>query len=53
MRIRDLTCPVCTADFPLSGDEQPGEEVFCLYCGAPCKLKGTPVSEDCELEEDF
>jgi len=53
MRIKELSCPVCSADFPLSGDEKPGEEVFCTYCGAPCKLMGTPTSEDCSLEEDY
>ncbi len=49
MRIKELSCPVCSADFPLAGDEKPGEEVFCTYCGAPCRLKGTPTSEDCSV----
>ena len=53
MRIKQLSCPVCSADFPLAGDEKPGDEVFCTYCGAPCKLKGTPTSEDCSVEEDY
>ena len=53
MAIRDLSCPVCNADFPLSGDEGPGEEVFCTYCGAPCRLKGSATDEDVALEEDF
>lgn len=53
-RIRDLSCPVCSADFPLSGDEKKGEEVFCTFCGAPCRLTGAPAEdEDCGLEEDY
>jgi hypothetical protein len=52
---RDLSCPVCNADFPLSGEEQAGDEVFCTYCGAPCKLTAKPSSEEFEfeVEEDF
>lgn len=53
MPTRDLSCPVCSADFPLSGDEKPGEEVYCTYCGAPCRLSGKPDSEDCSIEEDY
>ncbi len=49
----DLSCPVCSADFPLSGDEQAGDEVFCSYCSAPCRLTRSPKEEDCALEEDF
>lgn len=44
---------MCNADFPLTGDEKKGEEVFCTYCGAPGKLTGAPDEEDCEIEEDF
>ena len=50
---RDLQCPVCNVDLPLAGDERSGDEVFCVSCGAPCKLKGNPSDEDCEVEEDF
>jgi hypothetical protein len=55
MRVRDLTCPVCTADIPLSGDEKKGDEVFCTFCGAPCRIAGKAGSDDEEfaLEEDF
>ncbi len=53
MGLADLTCPVCSADFALGGDERDGEEVFCSYCGAPCKLLGDPYSEDCDIEDDM
>ena len=47
-------CPVCSADFPLSGDEKAGDEVYCTYCGAPCRLTGTPAKdEEVDLEEDY
>lgn len=52
-RLRDLECPVCNADFPVSGEERAGEEVFCTYCGAPCRLTAAPTEESCEVEEDF
>ena len=53
MATPDLSCPVCSADFPLAGDEKAGEEVFCTYCGAPFRLTAPPSSEDCSLEEDY
>ncbi|MDJ0869750.1 MAG: hypothetical protein QNK03_26865 [Myxococcota bacterium] len=50
---RDLSCPVCHADLPL-GDEKPGDEVFCTYCGAPCRLVGKEDDpEEWDAEEDF
>jgi hypothetical protein len=49
----DLTCPICQADVPLAGDEKPGDEVCCLYCGAPCRLVGKGDEDDLDLEEDF
>jgi len=49
----DLSCPVCSADFPLAGDEKAGDEVFCTFCGAPCRLKTNAKSPDVEIEEDF
>jgi hypothetical protein len=47
-----LTCPICQADVPLSGEERKGEEVFCDYCRAPLRLKGDNLDE-MELEEDY
>jgi hypothetical protein len=49
----ELSCPVCNADFPLAGDEVAGEEVFCTYCGVPCRLTAAATSEDCAVEEDL
>jgi uncharacterized Zn-finger protein len=53
MGIKELTCPICSADFALAGDEKSGEEVFCSYCGAPCRLTGDPDSDYCKLEEEI
>ena len=53
MAIADLSWPICSADFPLAGDEKKGDEVFCTYCGAPCTLTANSTSEDCEVEEDI
>ena len=50
---RELDCPVCNAHVPLAGDERPGDEVHCTYCGAPCILRRGVDPEDLELEEDF
>ena len=49
----ELPCPVCSADVPLAGDERPGDEVFCTYCGAPLRVKTRPSAEDFELEDDL
>jgi len=49
----ELSCPICQAEIPLGGDERPGDEVHCYYCGAPCKIKGAPDADDWEAEEDF
>jgi len=48
----DLSCPICNADVPMTGDEKPGEEVYCAYCSAPLTVKGDK-EEDYELEDDF
>jgi len=50
---RDLSCPVCNADLLLSGDEQLGEEVYCTYCGAPCRIKQGTSPDAVDVEEDF
>jgi hypothetical protein len=49
----ELPCPICCADIPLSGDEVKGEEVYCTYCGSPCRLTGKPGDEDCSAEEEI
>jgi hypothetical protein len=54
MRVYDIACPVCNADVPMGGDERPGEEIFCTFCGAPLRLEGNlSGEEECSLEEDF
>jgi hypothetical protein len=49
----DLTCPVCSADLPLAGDEKKGDEVYCGYCQSPALLSADAGAEDCKAEEDF
>ena len=49
----ELCCPICQADVPLAGDEKPGDEIACTYCGAPCRIVGKSDEDELELEEDF
>lgn len=49
----ELACPTCDAEIPLAGDESVGDEVVCLYCGAPCKVIARGDDEDWDLEEDY
>ena len=51
--MKEFTCPVCCADFPLGGDERPGEELYCAYCSAPLRVTRQADADDCEVEEDF
>lgn len=51
--VADLSCPVCSADLPLSGDERKGDEVFCTFCGAPFRITANASEDECSLEEDF
>jgi hypothetical protein len=37
----------------MSGDEKPGEEVYCSFCRAPLIVGGSPEAEETELEEDY
>jgi hypothetical protein len=51
---KDLSCPICSADLPLAGDERKGDEVFCTFCGAPFRIsKIATDDEEISLEEDF
>ena len=51
---RELDCPVCNAHVPLAGDERPGDEVHCTYCGAPCiPRRAGQDAQGLELEQDF
>ena len=57
MATKDLTCPICSADLPLNGDERKGDEIFCVYCGSPSRLavkpKGKDDKEEYMAEEDY
>jgi len=53
MATRALSCSICSADLLLAGDERPGDEVFCTYCGAPYRVKKAASKEaDYEVEEE-
>jgi hypothetical protein len=52
MATGEATCPICSGDIPLAGDERAGEEVFCAVCGTPCVLRRGEGKEDFEAEED-
>jgi predicted amidophosphoribosyltransferase len=52
MSQQELTCPICQADMPMSGDERPGDEFFCSCCGSPGVIAKTGEDE-LEVEEDF
>ena len=48
-----LSCPICQADLLLEGDEKPGDEVICSYCGAPSLIAGDPDDpREWEAEEE-
>jgi len=58
MATKDLSCPICNADLPLNGDERKGDEIFCTYCGAPCRLAVKPKrhgeqEDEYAAEEDY
>jgi hypothetical protein len=51
---KPISCPACDAELLLEGNEQKGDEVFCVYCSAPYKI--TKVAEDdsdAEVEDDY
>jgi hypothetical protein len=51
---RTPSCSVCSADLQFAGDERPGDEVFCTYCGAPFRVKRAATQEEeCEVEEEY
>jgi hypothetical protein len=49
----EVTCPICSADVPISGDEAKGEEIMCTVCGAPLKLTRPGTDDEAEAEEDM
>ena len=54
MAISELECPTCSADIPLAGDEKKGDELVCLFCGAPYRFTAdVKLGEQVEFEEDF
>ena len=48
---KELECPICDADIPLEGDDQPGDIVLCSYCKVSFKIIRT--RDKWILSEDF
>jgi hypothetical protein len=44
-------CPICQAEVPLSGEERPGDAVYCSYCEIELRLKRT--GKEWEVEEGY
>ncbi len=34
----ELTCPICSADTPLDGEEEAGDSILCAFCFSPLKM---------------
>ncbi|MFQ5328412.1 MAG: hypothetical protein ACE5D4_00290 [Thermodesulfobacteriota bacterium] len=34
-----LPCPLCDVEIPLSGEEVVGQQIMCIYCECPLKLR--------------
>jgi hypothetical protein len=47
----ELICPICEAEIPLDGDEEPGDLVMCSYCKMTLKMVKT--KEKWVLVDDF
>lgn len=50
--IAELSCPICSAEIGLAGDERKGDEVYCTYCGSPFRLTADPKQPECQLEDE-
>jgi hypothetical protein len=49
----DAPCPICDADVPLSGDEEPGDDVSCAFCRSTLRVvEGDDEDDSVALEED-
>lgn len=47
-----MACPMCDVDMQLSGDEAPGDQLMCLYCQTPLKIKKNK-EDQLFFEEDY
>ena len=50
---KEVDCPACDSSIHLDGDEKPGDEVFCVYCGAPFIVKEKRDDGEFDVEEDY
>ena len=49
----ELTCPVCSTDIPLQGDEHVGEEILCPVCHVTSRILKKRSSDDDESEHEL
>jgi transcription elongation factor Elf1 len=50
--MKDYSCPVCDADLSLDGNEKPGDEIYCSYCGCSIRIRAIKGSDDLDLVND-
>jgi hypothetical protein len=47
----EVICPICEAEIPLDGDEEPGDLLLCSYCKVTLKMLRT--KDNWILVDDF
>ncbi len=50
--MKEYQCPVCDADLNLDGDEKPGDNIYCSYCGSTIKIYRSKNGEGFRLVDD-
>jgi len=48
-----IDCPMCDVEITITQDERPGDQIFCLYCSTPLKIRKKKETDEIYLEEDF
>lgn len=48
-----VDCPMCDVEITITQDERPGDQIFCVYCSTPLKIRKKKETDEIYLEEDF
>ncbi|MBI5562962.1 MAG: hypothetical protein HY894_08975 [Deltaproteobacteria bacterium] len=48
-----VECPMCDVEVPISQDDKVGDQIFCVYCSTPLKIRKRKDTDELFLEEDF